>query len=103
MGIRMKVDKDISREEIENSDRLFKSATPKYTADWYLKWISSAFVLSAMSMRGIEGLQIYDLSFSVVGIIGWLIVSVLWNDRALIILNSFGLLFLLRNLFMYLT
>ena len=99
----MKVDKDISREEIENSDRLFKSATPKYTADWYLKWISSAFVLSAMSMRGIEGLQIYDLSFSVVGIIGWLIVSVLWNDRALIILNSFGLLFLLRNLFMYLT
>ena len=64
MGIRMKVDKDISREEIENSDRLFKSATPKYTADWYLKWISSAFVLSAMSMRGIEGLQIYDLSFS---------------------------------------
>ena len=103
MGIRMKVDKDISREEIENSDRLFKSATPKYTADWYLKWISSAFVLSAMSMRGIEGLQIYDLSFSVVGIIGWLVVSVLWNDRALIILNSFGLLFLLRNLFMYLT
>ncbi len=71
--------------------------------DWYLKWFSSAFVLAAMSMRGIEGLQIYDLSFSVVGIIGWLIVSVLWNDRALIILNSFGLLFLLRNLFMYLT
>jgi hypothetical protein len=99
----MKIDKDISREEIESSNRLFKSATPKYTADWYLKWVSSAFVLAAMSMRGIEGLQLYDLCFSVVGIIGWLIVSILWNDRALIILNSFGLLFLLRNLFMYLT
>jgi hypothetical protein len=40
----------------------------------------------------------YDLYLSCVGIFGWLIVSILWKDRALILLNSFGLLFLLRNL-----
>ena len=92
-----------SQEEIENSKRIFKSATPKYTIDWYLKWFSSVFVLAAMSIRGIEGLQVYDLVLSVIGIIGWVIVSVIWQDRALIMLNSFGLLFLLRNLFTYLT
>jgi len=91
-------DKQFAPEELEQSKRIFKSATPKYTADWYLKWISSVFVLAAMSIRGLEGLQLWDLSLSTIGIVGWLIVSVLWKDRALIILNSFGLLFLLRNL-----
>ncbi len=96
-------DPKFSPEEIENSNRIFKSATPKYTADWYIKWVASAFVLGAMSIRGIEGLQVYDLILSVIGIIGWVIVSVIWQDRALIMLDSFGLLFLLRNLFTYLT
>jgi hypothetical protein len=96
-------DPKFSPEELENSNRIFKSATPKYTADWYIKWVASAFVLGAMSIRGIEGLQVYDLILSVIGIIGWVIVSVIWQDRALIMLNSFGLLFLLRNLFTYLT
>lgn len=91
-------DKQFAPEELERSKRIFKSATPKYTVDWYLKWVSSVFVLAAMSIRGLEDLQIWDLSLSIIGIAGWLIVSVLWKDRALIILNSFGLLFLLRNL-----
>ena len=92
-----------SKEEIENSKRIFKSATPKYTADWYIKWIASCFVLAALSVRGIDGYQLYDLYLSIIGITGWVIVSVLWKDRALIILNSFGLLFLLRTLFTTLT
>ena len=90
-------------EEIANSKRIFKSATPKYTADWYIKWIASAFVLAAMSIRGIPEYQLYDLYLSIVGIFGWVIVSILWKDRALIMLNSFGLLFLLRTLFITLT
>ena len=96
----MKEQEDVkfNEEELANSKRIFKSATPKYTADWYIKWLSSVIVLAAMSMRGVPELQVYDLILSVVGIFGWLIVSILWKDRALIILNSFGLPFLLRNL-----
>ena len=52
-----------SPEELKNSKRWFKSATPKYTLDWYIKWVSSIFILAAMSMRGVEGLQLYDLIF----------------------------------------
>ena len=91
-------DPKFTTEEIENSKRIFKSATPKYTLDWYIKWVASAFVLAAMSIRGIEGLQQIDLLLSVIGITGWVVVSLLWKDRALILLNSIGLLFLIRNL-----
>lgn len=84
--------------EIENSKRIFKSATPKYTFDWYIKWIASVFVLGAMSVRGVEGMQAVDLWLSIVGIFLWLIVSVIWKDRALIMLNGAGILFLINNL-----
>lgn len=89
---------NFTKQEIENSNRIQKSATPKYTLDWYVKWVASVFVLAGMSMRGVEGLQLYDLIVSTIGITLWLVVSILWKDRALIVLNGAGLLFLIRNL-----
>ena len=85
--------------EIQNSKRIFKSATPKYDISWYIKWIASIFILCALSVRGVDGYQMYDLTLSIFGIGGWLIVSILWKDRALLVLNGVGLIFLLRNLF----
>ncbi len=90
---------NFSKEELEKSRRIFKSATPKYTVDWYIKWVASIFVLIAMSIRGVEDYIMYDLILSTIGISLWLIVSVLWKDRALIMLNGAGLLFLIRNVF----
>ena len=90
--------KEFDENELKNSNRIFKSATPKYTADWYLKWVASAFVLAAMSIRGVDGLSDFDLGLSTIGVFLWLIVSVLWNDRALIILNGVGLVFLIKNI-----
>ena len=87
-----------TQEELKNSTRIFKSATPKYTWDWYLKWMSSGFILGAMSIRGIPELQNVDLILSIIGISGWVGVSIAWKDRALIMLNTVGLFFLLRNL-----
>lgn len=92
---------DFSKEELKNSKRIFKSATPKYTLDWYIKWIASVIVLTAMSLRGIEGMQLWDLMLSIVGIFLWLIVSILWKDRALVLLNGVGLLFLINNMMRY--
>ena len=87
-----------NKEEIQNSKRIFKSATPKQTLDWYIKWVASTFVLAGMSMRGLEGFQLYDLILSLTGISLWLWVSIIWNDRALIILNAAGIVLLARNL-----
>ena len=79
--------------------RKIESVTPKGDLSWYIKWIASVFVLVAMSIRGVEEYIMYDLYLSTIGISLWLIVSVLWRDRALIMLNGAGLLFLIRNIF----
>jgi|TARA_B110001454_G_scaffold217933_1_gene244463 hypothetical protein len=84
--------------ELKNSNRIFKSATPKYTIDWYIKWVASVFVLTAMAVRGQDSMIIWDVSLSFIGVSLWLVVSILWNDRALILLNGIGIVFLLRTL-----
>ena len=56
-----------------------------------------------MSVRGVEGMQLYDLYLSIIGIFLWLIVSVIWKDRALILLNGVGLMFLIRNVIQAMT
>ena len=84
--------------ELLNSKRIFKSATPKGDISWYIKWIGSLFILTAMSMRGVEGLGLIDLSLSIIGVLLWLWVGLLWKDRALIILNAVGVFILIKNL-----
>jgi hypothetical protein len=85
--------------EIQNSKRIYKSATPKQDLSWYVKWVSSIFLLMGISVRGVEGFQVFDLICSLVGIAGWLVVGLLWKDRALIILNGVGLALLIRTVF----
>jgi len=85
--------------EIKHSNRVTKSVTPYYTADWYVKWFSSIVVLAAMSIRGVEELIFWDLVLSIVGITGWLVVSVMWKDRALVLLNGVGLIMFMNTLF----
>ena len=85
--------------EIKHSNRIVKSATPKQDLSWYVKWISSFFILVSMSMRGIEGLQMYDLILSLIGVSGWMWVGFLWKDRALILLNGVGNILFTRTLF----
>jgi len=91
-----------AQEELEKSKRIFKSATPKQDLSWYVKWIASCFILSSMSIRGIEGLQIYDLILSLIGVTGWMIVGILWKDRALMLLNGVGIILFLNTLIRHL-
>lgn len=85
--------------EIKHSNRVTKSVTPYYTVDWYVKWFSSIVVLAAMSIRGVEELIFWDLVLSIIGITGWLVVSVMWKDRALVLLNGVGLIMFMNTLF----
>jgi len=56
--------------------------------DWYLKWVASIVVMMSLAMRaaGVE-YRMYDLYLGWVGILLWCWVSVIWRDRALIMLN----------------
>lgn len=57
--------------------------------DWYLKWVASILILVSLAMRsaGID-YRMYDLGFGLAGIVLWLWVSIIWRDRALIMLNA---------------
>ena len=90
--------KEFTVGEIKHSNRVIKSATPKQDISWYLKWTASVFILASMSIRGIEGLQLYDIILSIIGVSGWMVVGLLWKDRALILLNGVGILFFVRTL-----
>ncbi len=57
-----------------NSTRVFKKITPKFDLSWYIKWVSSLFILIAVSFRSAGGVpfHMFDLYFSFVGTLGWL-------------------------------
>ena len=83
-----------SPEEIENSKRIFNSATPKYTIDWYVKWASSIILICAISIRSAQVSPFIDLVLSFIGMIGWTYVSLVWKDRALILVNGIAMVLL---------
>ena len=90
-----------SKEELQNSKRIYKSATPKLTIDWYIKWVSSIILIVGMVLTA-NNLFPWNVLVQCLGIAGWLIVSVMWNDRALIIVNAVGVAILLNGFVGYL-
>ena len=70
-----------------NSSRVYKKITPRYDLSWYIKWTSSILLIIAMVMTS-SNIFPYNLYPAILGMIGWLIVGMLWHDRALIVLNA---------------
>ena len=46
------------------STRVFKKVTPKYDLSWYVKWLSSVLILTAVCFRAAGGFHMFDLYFS---------------------------------------
>ena len=69
------------------STRVYKKITPKGDLSWYIKWISSVFIIMGMALTSAN---IFPMNIIVhgIGVTGWLIVGMLWHDRALIFLNA---------------
>jgi hypothetical protein len=87
-----------TKEEIENSKRIYKSATPKQDLSWYVKWTASVILLCAFAVRSTQQFPFLDLCLSLVGVSGWLWVGLLWKDRALVMLNGIAVFILLSGL-----
>ena len=70
----------------------------EYTVDWYIKWVASVLILISIAFRAADGYAVWDLAFGTLGVIGWLTVSIMWKDRALILLNGVSLMMLVVGL-----
>jgi hypothetical protein len=56
---------------------------------WYIKWLATFFIISGVVCRSAgPEYQLYDIIFGIVGTALWAWVSLIWQDRALIVLNA---------------
>ena len=74
--------------------------TPTHTLDWHIKWIASIILVGGVILTSNN---IYPLNLMVhaVGMFGWFIVAIIWNDRALLVVNAVSLALLLNGLVSY--
>ena len=59
------------------------------TIAWYLKWSSSIALIIGMALTSANFYPL-NMYFQLSGIVGWLVVGLLWHDRSLIVLNTVG-------------
>ena len=87
------------RREFSGMTKLNKQ-TPTHTFDWYVKWIASVVLVVGVILTSNN---IYPLNLMVhaIGMFGWFIVAIIWNDRALLVINAVSLVLLLNGLVSY--
>ena len=74
--------------------------TPTYTIDWYIKWVASVIIIISVILTS-NNIYPLNLFFYSAGLSGWFIVALLWNDRALLVVNAVSLALLLNGLISY--
>ncbi len=83
-----------------NSSRVFKKVTPKGDLSWYIKWASSLVILSGMVLTS-ASIEPWNMITHLIGVSGWLVVGMLWHDRALIMLNGVAIFIFASGLVNY--
>ena len=67
----------------------------KQTIEWYVKWLATIFVLTGMALRTTQEHMFADITVSLLGALGWMVVAIMWKDKALTLLNAVASLILL--------
>ena len=88
--------------KLKNHEIPSKTVTPLYTKDWYIKSASSLILVAGM-LATANNIYPINLYFHLVGLAGWFVVAMIWNDRALIIINAIGLAIFANGLLQYYT
>ena len=89
--------------ERKEHEKPTKTATPlkhQHPLSGWLKWASSLILIVAMIMTT-NNVYPFNMFLQFVGVAGWLIVSVMWNDRSLIVVNAVACAIFLNGIFQY--
>jgi len=86
--------------ELSGIMTILDKQTPIHTFDWYIKWVASVILVGGVILTSNN---IYPLNLMVhaIGMFGWFIVAIIWNDRALLVINAVSLSLLLNGLVSY--
>ena len=64
-----------------------KKKTPTHDLSWYIKWLATFTIIVGAVFNSFEIVP-YNLFIMASGVLLWLLVGLLWFDRALIVLNT---------------
>ncbi len=80
-----------------------KKSTPlkeHHKTVWYIKWASSIVLIFGM-IATTNQLYPYNMMLQFLGCLGWLWVGIMWNDRALIVINAIACAIFVNGFVMY--
>ena len=80
-----------------------KTSTPKkehHPPTWWIKWIASVIIVFAM-IATTNDLYPWNMFLQFLGVAGWLWVAIVWNDRALIVVNAVACAIFINGMVMY--
>lgn len=89
--------------ELQDHEHPSKTLTPKrhhHPLSWWLKWVSSVVLIFAM-IATTNNMYPWNMFLQFLGVAGWLWVAVIWNDRALIVVNAVAVAIFLNGIFVY--
>ena len=73
---------------MEDQGITVKKVTPYKDLSWYIKWCASFLLIGAVIIRAADVLHFMDVLLSCIGTAMWGYVGYMWNDRALILINT---------------
>ena len=84
----------------ENPSKTLTPTKEQHSATWWVKWISSIIIVAAM-IATTNDLYPWNMFFQFAGVAGWLWVAIIWNDRALIVINAVACAIFLNGMVMF--
>ena len=73
---------------MEDQGITVKKITPYKDVSWYIKWCASFLLIGAVIIRAADVLHFMDVLLSCIGTAMWGYVGYMWNDRALMLINT---------------
>ena len=105
----VELEKKIKNEEMSSEYNLQEHENPSKTSTplkehypllWWVKWVSSIIMVFAM-IATTNDLYPWNMFLQFAGVTGWLWVSIVWNDRALIVVNAVACAIFINGVVMY--
>ena len=89
--------------ELKEHEHITKTSTPlkpHHPLNWYVKWASSIVLVFAM-IATTNNLYPMNMILQGIGGAGWLWVAIIWNDRALIVVNAVAVAIMANGIFVW--
>ena len=86
--------------EHEHSTKTSTPLKPHHPLSWYVKWASSIVLVFAM-IATTNNMYPMNMILQGIGVAGWLWVAIIWNDRALIVVNAVAVAIMCNGIFVW--